>query len=75
MIRIKVFNKEIIQPLDFHLFYHYYRPPPGAEPVIFEPPILDPVSRQRQCAFEVERRAHARQNRQLHTAQTGKILS
>ena len=75
MIRIKVFNKEIIQPLDFHPFYHYYRPPPGAEPVIFEPPILDPVSRQRRHAFEVERRAHARQNHRLYIAQTGRILS
>lgn len=75
IIRAKVANNLPIQPLDFHPFCHYYRPPPGAEPVVFEPPILEPVNRQRQRAFEIERRAHARQNRRLHTAQTERILS
>ena len=75
IIRTKISNKEIIQPLDFHPFYHYYKPPPGAEPIVFEPPILDPVSRQQRRAFETERRAHARQNQRLRTAQTGRILS
>jgi hypothetical protein len=35
IIKVKITNNEAIQPLDFHPFYHYYRPSPGAEPFIF----------------------------------------
>ena len=51
-IEAKLANNDIIQPFDFHPFYYYYRPSPGAEPVVFLPPILDPTSRQRRWSEE-----------------------
>jgi len=74
-IKAKLANGDIIQPLDFHPFYHYYRPPPGAAPIVFAPSILDPTNRQRRRSEETERRAHTRQYNRLRTAESGRILS
>ena len=73
--RLESGENSFIQPLDFHPHWHWFKPPPGAELVAPEPPILDPETRQRRRTEETSRRAHARQHDAIRRAQTGRILS
>jgi hypothetical protein len=75
MIKECLANGVQIGPLHFHPHYHWLRPPPGAEPVAFDPPILDPETRQRRRSEETERRAQIRAHARVRRAQTGRILS
>jgi hypothetical protein len=75
MIKERLTQGGRIGPLDFHPHYHWQRPPPGAEPLPFNPPILDLETRQRRQTEEIEHQAQRRAHIAVRRAQTGRILS
>lgn len=75
MIKARLAEGGRIQPIDFHPHWHWFRPPPGLEPIVPPRPILDPETRQRRRTEETERRAQARQHARVRTAHTDRILS
>jgi len=55
--RLNSGDQQRIQPLDFHPYWHWYKPPPGSEIVPPQPPILDPEVRDRRRTQLAEQRA------------------
>jgi hypothetical protein len=75
MIKERLRTNAPFQPNNFHLHWHYKRPPPGAEFMPPLQPILHPHTQDRRRTAAAKRKAHDRQHTRLRTTQTGRILS
>jgi hypothetical protein len=75
IIKSRIQDTLRIQPLDFHPHWHWIKPLPGTKLAAPQPPILDPITRQRRRVEETAQRAHQRHHATIRRAQTRRILS